>query len=587
MKKLIFLLLAISVLSSCRKDLDDTTIIEEHYNPPVIKVNGSLLGKVIDENGTPVAGATVRLGTNTVMTGEFGFFKFDNKVLNAAGTFVSVEMPGYFQGSDRFFPKANTLNYTTIQLLPKTIAGTINGTNGGEVNLSSGAIVRLPAGSIVDASGQPFTGDIQVAVQWLNPKANNLGDFMPGNLQGVSESSEVVSMVTYGMMAVELSSTSGEILNVAPGQKATLEFPIVSELSASALQEIPLWYFDETAGIWIEEGKAIRQGDRYIGEVGHFSFWNCDYFNPLVYINGTLVDPDGNPLNNVSVEITLLSNASVGWGYTNNNGDFGGQMPKDEPLLLQIRTDCGEIVISQNIGPFSEDTDIGTIIVDYNQADLIEVSGILVDCDGNPVDGGVIQIKWEESWSNGFAITEDDGSFSFIRRVCDEDSYTLIGIDLENQFQSEEITGTVPGTTDLGVISACAEELDEYIRVNYDGMQYEYLLPTQYADTITYISALSLDSTFAISFAFPGFTTGTFGFESSRFFYYDTENITGFHFSCGNGNCDDVDVNVTQYGAIGEKIIGSFEGNVQRYDYTQSIYTSAPILVSFKVDREY
>ena len=585
MKKLIYLLLALTVtVFSCRKDFEETTIIEEHYNPPVIKVNGSLLGRVIDENSNPVSGATVRLGSNTVTTGEFGFFRFKDKVLNAAGTFVSVEMPGYFQGSDRFFPKANKLNYTTIQLLPKTIIGTVSGADGGEVSLSSGAIVRLPAGGIVDASGQPYTDEVQVAAQWLNPKADRLGDFMPGNLQGISEAGEEMSMASYGMLAVELTSPSGEVLNIGNNLKATLEFPIVSELSASAPQEIPLWYFDEVSGLWMEEGKAVREGDRYVGEVAHFSFWNCDDPFFLVNLTGTLVNSDGNPLANTLVEITLASTASSGWGYTDETGVFGGMVPKDEALILVIRDNCGEITLSQDIGPFSEDVDLGTIVADEDAATVVNLTGTLIDCDGNPVTNGVVELTWGSSWSF-YVDVADDGTFSFAANICGDIDYSLTGIDLVNQFQSEEITGTVPADQDLGTISACAEELDEYIRVVYDGIEYEYLLPMAFGDTSTNVDAWAQDSTYAVSFAFSGATTGSTGLSNDRFFYFDTVNFPTEHFTCGNSGCD-VEFIITQYGAVGEKIMGSFDGTVDQYDFTTSTYTPVPISGTFKVDRD-
>ncbi len=586
MKKLIFLLLALTLtVFSCRKDFEETTITEEHYNPPVIKVNGSLLGRVIDENANPVSGATVHLGSNTVTTGEFGFFRFDDKVLNAAGTFVSVEMPGYFQGSDRFFPQANKLNYTTIQLLPKTVVGTVSGADGGEVSLSSGAIVRLPAGGVVDANGQTYTGDVQVSAQWLNPKADRLGDFMPGNLQGISESGEEMSMATYGMLAVELTSTNGEPLNMGNDQKATLEFPIVSELSASAPQEIPLWYFDEVAGLWMEEGKAVRNGDTYVGEVAHFSFWNCDDPFTLVNLTGMLVDSDGNAWANVVVEITVTSNASVGWGYTNVDGVFGGAVPMDEAMVLVVRDNCNGIALSQDIGPFSEDVDLGAIVVELSAATAVNLTGTLIDCDGNPVTNGVVEMTWGNNW-NFFLNVEADGTFSMNTSLCDDQDFSLVGIDLGNQFQSEEITGTAPADQDLGTISACAEELDEYVRIVYEGNEYEYLLPMSYSDTsLTAVDAWSQDSTYAVSFTFAGDEVGTFPLGlDNRFFYFDTENFPTDNFSCA-GSCD-VEFTITQYGAVGEKIMGSFEGTVDKYDFTQSMYTPVPISGTFKVDRD-
>ena len=43
-----------------------------------------------------------------------------------------------------------------------------------------------------------------------------------------------------------------------------------------APETINLWYFDEENGYWKEEGQAIKDGNKYVAEVTHFTWWNCD-----------------------------------------------------------------------------------------------------------------------------------------------------------------------------------------------------------------------------------------------------------------------------------------------------------------------
>ncbi len=57
------------------------------------------------------------------------------------------------------------------------------------------------------------------------------------------------------MAAVELTGTSGELLQIATGKKATLTLSIPSSLAASAPATIPLWFFDEAKGLWKEEAE--------------------------------------------------------------------------------------------------------------------------------------------------------------------------------------------------------------------------------------------------------------------------------------------------------------------------------------------
>ena len=92
------------------------------------------------------------------------------------------------------------------------------------------------------------------------------------------------------MMAVELQGASGESLNIAEGSTATLTFPIPQEILGNAPAEIPLWSFNENLGLWVEESVASLQGSNYVGEVSHFSFWNCDAPFELVELSFQLVD---------------------------------------------------------------------------------------------------------------------------------------------------------------------------------------------------------------------------------------------------------------------------------------------------------
>jgi ABC-type sulfate transport system permease subunit len=99
---------------------------------------------------------------------------------------------------------------------------------------------------------------------------------MPGNLTGITINNEQKILQTYGMIAVEMEGSSGEALNIAGSKQATISFPIPSAMLANAPATIPLWHFDETIGVWKEEGTATKQGNAYVGVVTHFSFWNCD-----------------------------------------------------------------------------------------------------------------------------------------------------------------------------------------------------------------------------------------------------------------------------------------------------------------------
>jgi hypothetical protein len=73
---------------------------------------------------------------------------------------------------------------------------------------------------------------------------------------------------------------------VAPGKTATLTIDVPESQTATAPATIPLWFFDEEAGVWQEEGEATRQGDKYIGTVKHFTDWNADHPTGWAIVRG-------------------------------------------------------------------------------------------------------------------------------------------------------------------------------------------------------------------------------------------------------------------------------------------------------------
>jgi hypothetical protein len=105
---------------------------------------------------------------------------------------------------------------------------------------------------------------------------------MPGDLVGLNENNERGALGSLGMVAVELVSASGDPLQVKEGKKVTMKVNVPAAMLATAPATIPMWYFDEARGYWTREGSAELQGNQYVTEVPHFSFWNCDAWFDLV-----------------------------------------------------------------------------------------------------------------------------------------------------------------------------------------------------------------------------------------------------------------------------------------------------------------
>ena len=585
MKKIILLVLAtMLVFASCKKD---TLVVDPP--PPVdntrnfVNVNTSVAGIVVDVNNAAIADATVSFGTETTTTDINGIFKFEDVNVPENRAFVAVEKAGYFHGSRTFFAYANQRSNVKISLLEKTIQGTV-GASGGTVTTPEGVKLVFPANAVADASGNLYTGTVEVAAQYLDPTADNILSIMPGDLRGITTDNVEEGLTSYGMVAVELLGSGGELLNVADGKTVQLTMPISSSQNSSALTEIPLWYFDETNGVWKEEGKATLQGNEYVGEVSHFTFWNCDINWDLIYLDGNVL-LDGANLEGAYV--CLNFDSGQGWGntacdVTNSGGIFSGQVPTNTTFTINIYpagyANCGDVIYTAEIGPFTADVTIDPINIDPSAVidNSMTVTGTLVDCDNNPVTNGYAKIKL--GWAEYYAYTTD-GTIDYTFTHCGTASEVEITVvDLDDYTQSDPTIYPFANSVDMGEVQACIT-LAEFITYEYDGMTYTLTEYVSINDSLgqgsgeQFITGQSNSQDY-FSLQSTGGGIGTF---TDGYIY-----VSGTPGNPNGGNGSGISVTFTQYsGVVGETCIGTFSGDIVTGSGT------LPITGSFKAIREF
>ncbi|MFM7672514.1 MAG: carboxypeptidase-like regulatory domain-containing protein [Bacteroidota bacterium] len=474
------LLVAVLILASCQREIvlpgGDITP-GDGVNDNITVVAG-VRGTVIDEAGRPVSGALVTCGVQTQSTDRYGNFSFKNISLSKANGSVKVVKSGYFTHYRSFLTTAGRMHQVRIQLLPKSTCGTFDAASGGTVNLSNGAKLVMPANAVADASGNAYSGQVQVAMTWIDPSANNLSETVMGDLRGIITAGEERGLETFGMIGVELTSPSGKPLNVAAGKKADLSFPIPASLSGTAPATIDLWYFNESRARWIQEGSATRSGNNYQAQVSHFSFWNCDAPFPLIDLCMTLQSATGNqPLNNVAVRIRRPNN-SYGYGRTDSTGRLCGKVPKNEALTLMVLDQCGNTVYTQAVGPFSANTDLGVIQVAIPAANVLTISGTLTDCNNNPVTSGSVLIYTGGAYSYHAIVTNGTFSHTILRCSGGTLNFSLLGIDFNTLQQGVVYSGTgTVGNVNVGTIQACGTSATEFIELIVDGTPYNFVSP--------------------------------------------------------------------------------------------------------------
>jgi hypothetical protein len=317
MKKINFLILGmLFIWGACRKDTIDKVVTIE--NPtPVEYVKTDIGGIVISDEGQPISNAKVIIGNKTTDTNVDGVFQIQNVTVNSHGAYIKVEHPNYFHGSKTINLSVGTRNKVKIRMMSNESTKFIDSNTGGISDYQDYS-VTLPANGIVNSDGSDYSGQVGVAAKWLNPTSRTFPELSPGRLTGVRTDGSLSGMVSMGMLAVELKGSNGQKLQIKKGNEAKIRIRVPTNMQSKAPETIPLWYFNEDAGIWVEEGEAKLIDGFYEGYVGHFTFWNCDYPNPLVEVHFKVVDQDGNPIASVPILISITNGGYSASGSTDN-----------------------------------------------------------------------------------------------------------------------------------------------------------------------------------------------------------------------------------------------------------------------------
>lgn len=555
-------------IASCQKELSSGFTITETPPDLVTKINSAVSGFVTDEADAPVNGAVVQFGGASASTDKYGYFEIKNVQAVKHAAVVTVIKPGYFNGIKTFIAAQGKSGFFRIKLLPKTNQGNFDAATGGTVTLANGLAVSFPANAVKLASGGAYGGQVNVAAQWLNPASADLNRTMPGDLRGLDSLGFIKTLTTYGMAAVELTGASGELLQVADGKKATLTFPIPASISGTAPANIPLWSFNETLGLWKQEGNAVKSGSNYVGQVSHFSFWNCDVPNNYVQFNCTVKNDDGSAVPGAAVKISVVGDPQrAGWGYTDSSGYTGGAVPNNSQLLLEVFSNysCGTPVYSQAFTTTNQDVSLGIITIPA--ANVATVSGNVINCTAAPVTNGYV-IMLKDGIGYRYEIASD-GSFSFTTALCTGTaSIQLVAEDVD-ALQSGTLQNLTisSGSNAAGTLSACGTSIEQYIYYNINGTDYSITYP---GDTIAHY--VNTQTTFPVSAVWGGrFNSGAgnsvnFSFAQSNIVAGSVQSLNSFYASqipdSSNALTGSPVVNITEYGVIGQFIAGNFNCTV-------------------------
>lgn len=381
--KLLWLALLFSALFTVSCSDDDN---KGGNTPPPSggEVNGEmkslqLKGYVHDADGQPLAGVTVTSGTSKTQTDAAGLFALNKLDVVSSRPLVRFAKSGYFDVVRSF--KANSGDEWEVIMCSKSdgsmsTSAVYEADEARTISVGDMRIDMPENGYMTDSNGKPYSGTVHSDMVYLDPNNEHFAEMMPGgDLAAVRADNTPAQLLSYGMTAVSMTDDNGNKLQLKEGSTARLTFPVPQGMEASLPASIPLWSFDETKGVWVEEGSAQLQGNVYVGTVSHFSWVNLDYPESQGTVQGYVKDQFGNPISGVRVSVGQVMSPTL----TNAQGYYKQDVPANVDFNITVKPKYyGNYQSVVNI-PVSELTAGETRTVHITLPRLYNVSGRIVN----------------------------------------------------------------------------------------------------------------------------------------------------------------------------------------------------------------
>ena len=339
---------------------------------------GVVQGHVFFDDGTPAVGAEVTVYPTPVTTDAEGSFELGGLPTGEAP--VSIRADGAAPAQASVLAEEGETTQATFHLVALRHASLPDAVAGGTVSTSDGLMLVFTPDSLVDINGARVVGAVDVAYALLNTSLSLLA--APGGLLTTGRGGDLVPLVSNGMVSVSLSHDGIEVQPIVPVE---LSFPTIGA-GKPECEEFRLYGFDEGSGLWGDAGGGEILDDRFVADVKHFSYWNCDAPASGDGCIDVTLHRDGSPVDRQEVGV-WLSNGTAASPTTDALGSFRVPAPVGATVTLGVVVDAEGRVDAENADAIWS---IGPLLVPSAEegcadAGAVEVTGVDQDGDGEAV----------------------------------------------------------------------------------------------------------------------------------------------------------------------------------------------------------
>ena len=376
-------LLTVSILASCTLTgcFGDSNDNINNTPPASEQTVSSISGTVVDQISlNPIAGAIVTVDGQDYTTDNNGEFTLSNLPANTT-VMLTINANGYPERTFNTTTSNGPALEVEYQLNNDSTVTSVTQSISADFSLrieELGAQLDIPANALVRADGQPIVGDVTVTMDVITPSIDS--EEMPGGYDIVDGG----FMESFGAVNITAVDADGNPLVMADDNLASLVIPVSTRNIDAIAAQMPLFFYDQALGGWVQTGTATLQTldddtQVYAAEVDEVGAWNVDIEMSTVNVFGCVEDTAGNRISNAVVKGDGINYSSITTTMTDSNGDFA----------LPVRDNGNLYVYAENGYRTSNAKSISTLGSDYQMND-----GCLVVSTDN--DSLSIRLTWGE-----------------------------------------------------------------------------------------------------------------------------------------------------------------------------------------------
>ncbi len=212
------------------------------------------------------------------------------------------------------------------------------------------------------------------------------------------------------------------------------------------------------------------------------------FFDPStpdqVALNGQVMDNGGNAAE--AFILAYVDGELYNVLVTDQDGAYQVIVPSEEIVNIEIYQTCGSSIASLEVGPFTEDQQLEDVVA--TELNTYTISGVLLNCDGDPVTNGYVLIDWSPSVTSSVAVN-NLGQFSLEISDCYtiNDQIIFTGYDLSAGTVSDQVTANFDNQDlEAAPINVCTQD-DTFVTFQLDGIEYTFepLIASVVEDSVT------------------------------------------------------------------------------------------------------